>query len=142
MTKYYRTSFYGSVDNKTILEPEDDAAHVHISGDCRVPTEAEFQELIDACNTTWITNYNGTGIRGRLFTLKSDPSKTLFFSTSGYLHMTNWFGARSYGYYWSSSLASSYSYYGRNLLFDSSSYYMDSDYRSSGWSIRAILPKS
>lgn len=140
MTKYCTNSSYGTVDNKTILEPQDDAACVHIGGECRMPTNEEFQELINACNTTWVTNYNGTGINGRLFTLKTDPSKTLFFPAAGGLSSTSWGGAGSTGYYWSGSLSSSTSYYGRYLLFNSVYCGMDAENRLSGRPIRAVLP--
>ena len=141
MTKYCTDSSYGTVDNKTVLDPEDDAAHVHIGGDCRMPTETEFNELINACNTRWVTNYNGSGINGCLFTLKTDPSKTLFFPASGYLDKTSWGGAGSLGYCWSSSLYSSNSYYGRRLYFGSSNCYMNGGNRYSGWPVRAVKPK-
>lgn len=48
-TKYNSNSEYGDVDNITRLELEDDAARVNWGGDWRIPTEDEFQELIDNC---------------------------------------------------------------------------------------------
>ena len=36
-------------DGKTILEPEDDAAHVHLGGKWRMPTGREFDELLKNC---------------------------------------------------------------------------------------------
>lgn len=128
-------------DNKTILEPEDDATHVHIGGESRMPTEEEYQELINACDITWITDYNGTGINGRLFTLKTDPSNTLFFPAAGDLSGTGWYGARAVGYYWSSSLYSYNSLYGVGLEFDSDKCSIRNKDRYLGYSIRAVLPK-
>lgn len=40
-SKYVTSSSYGTVDNKTVLEPEDDAAHVNWGGSWRMPTDAE-----------------------------------------------------------------------------------------------------
>ena len=57
--KYCTDSSYGTVDNKTILELEDDVAHVKWGGTWRMPTFAEFQELQDNCIWEW-TSINGT----------------------------------------------------------------------------------
>lgn len=144
-SKYTTSNSYsstGTADNKTTLEPVDDAAHVHIGGKCRIPTEAEINELINACNTTWVTNYNGSGVSGKLFTLKSDTSKTLFFPASGFLAGTNYSMKDSFGFYYSSSLSTSYSYSGRYLYFESNNQYMDdSRYRYNGFAVRAVKPK-
>ena len=144
-SKYTATNSYSSTgvaDNKLILEPTDDAAHIHIGGGSRMPTTAEYEELLSACNTSWVTNYNGSGINGRLFTLKDDPSKTLFFPTSGYLTGTSWYSTDSYGYCWSSSLPSSDSYLGGYLYFNSSVCYTHHSNRCSGRPIRAVLPSN
>ena len=60
MTKYCTYSSYGTVDNKTALDPEDDAAHVNWGGSWRMPTNAEFEELLNTSNCTWTwTTLNG-----------------------------------------------------------------------------------
>lgn len=144
-SKYTITDLYSSTgvkDGKLILEPEDDATHIHIGGECHTPTYEEFQELLKACNTTWVKNYNGTGINGRLFTLKTDPSKTLFFPASGYLTNMSWGDAGSDGGCWSSVLYGSASYRGWCLSFYSGECYMDFNPRYYGWPVRAVLPKS
>lgn len=132
-------SKYTAKDGKLILDPTDDAAHVHIGGGSRMPTEAEFEELIAACNTEWVENYNGTGVNGRLFTLKSDPLKTLFFPAAGYLSKFSWYSAGSYGYYWSSSLGGSNSRDGREMKFYSAVCNVSSEYRCYGYSVRGVL---
>lgn len=49
---------YNHVDKKTILDPEDDAAHTQWGGHWRMPTPDEWRELIDNC--TWeTTTVNG-----------------------------------------------------------------------------------
>lgn len=45
LTKYCTRARYGTVDNKTVLEPEDDVAHVKWGGDWRMPTDKEVYEL-------------------------------------------------------------------------------------------------
>lgn len=143
--EYYdaKWSKYTGSDDKWDLEPEDDAAHVHLGGDWRMPYSTEFTELINACNTTWVTNYKGSGINGRLLTLKSDPSKTLFFPAAGYLDEENLGPVREgvYGIYWSNSL-SSYPYQGRGLQLDESSFIRSDTYRYYGQPVRAVKPKS
>ncbi|MBQ3634975.1 MAG: hypothetical protein II951_05090 [Bacteroidales bacterium] len=39
----------GVMDNKTVLDREDDAASVHLGGSWRIPTAEEWKELIDNC---------------------------------------------------------------------------------------------
>ena len=103
LTKYCNSSdygYYGFTDTKTVLELSDDAARVYMGGDWRMPTKAEFEELL-ALQNDWVTNYNGSGVAGRLFT--ANNGKTLFLPAEGYMD-----GAlnsnNSYGYYWSSTL--------------------------------------
>ena len=50
------------------LTLEQDAAHVNMRGNWRMPTKDEFQELVDNCNVVWTDNYNETGINGLTFT--------------------------------------------------------------------------
>lgn len=133
--------YNGFTDSLTVLELEDDAAHVNMGGDWRMPSPEEFKELYDACDTTWVTNYNSSGKNGRLFTLKTDPSKQLFFPAAGYANSSSMSEVGSYGNYWCSSLYTSYSHYAYNLGFDSS--VVDQDYasRAIGRSIRGFIPK-
>ena len=91
-----RFSKYNKEDRLKILEPEDDAAHVHMGGKWRMPTIQEFQKLCQMCDWYWEKNYNNTKMQGMLFKLKTDESKQLFFPTV--------FGRGAYwGSYWSSS---------------------------------------
>ena len=51
LTKYCTDDSYGIiVDNKTILDPEDDVAHVKWGGSWRMPTIDEYKELIYNCS--------------------------------------------------------------------------------------------
>ena len=49
LTKYCTDSDYGTVDNKTVLDPEDDVAQVKWGGNWRMPTDAEIEELRENC---------------------------------------------------------------------------------------------
>ena len=85
----------GIPDNKTVLDPEDDAAHVIMGGKWRIPTIEEFQKLFDNCTGKEETL---NGIHGIRFTLKTDSSKSIF------IPYTDKEYPNKYGYYHSSSL--------------------------------------
>ena len=65
MTKYCISSDFGIVDNKTKLEPEDDAATVNWGGAWRMPTKDEYGELRNNCTWTWAIQ---NGVYGRKVT--------------------------------------------------------------------------
>lgn len=58
ITKYCTSAEYGIIDNKTTLDPEDDAATVNWGGSWRIPSRKEWEELSKECSWTW-TSYNG-----------------------------------------------------------------------------------
>lgn len=137
-SKYNTSSFYGTVDNKTVLEPEDDVAHVKLGGKWRMPTDAEWTELKKKCTWTWTTNYNGTGVMGRIATATNGNS--IFLPAAGRRDGTDLLGVGSYGYYWSSSLSTDYPDLAWRVNFSSSS---DSvgrydGYRYYGLSVRPV----
>ena len=103
-TKYCTDSEYGTVDNKTTLEPEDDAASHVMGGDWRMPTEAEFDELLSGTTKEWITNYNGTGVNGWKFASKKDTSKYIFIPAAGYCSGGSVYSVGDRSYVWTSSL--------------------------------------
>ena len=119
----------GSPDDKLVLDPEDDIAHVNWGGSWRMPTQADFQALYEACGgtgteknslvalpsanppqgiyrvtagQTYISDYNG--VAGILF---CDGTNKLFFPAAGYGNGANLNDAGSKGHYWSSSLDTS-----------------------------------
>lgn len=137
-TKYCTSSSYGTVDNKTTLEPEDDAAHVNRGGNWRMPTKAEQDELrnTDNCTWEWKTNYNGTGVNGYLVTSKKNGN-SIFLPASGYRGSSvNYVG--SLGYYWSSSLDEGDSNYARYLYFNSDYVGSHVSSRYDGLSVRPV----
>lgn len=95
LTKYCTDSLYGTVDNKTTLEPVDDAAHIHWGGNWRMPTQKEWQELIDNCSSTRLSI---SGMVGYKFVSKkagyTDKSIILVGDIPGYYYQ---------GYYWTSN---------------------------------------
>ena len=94
LTKYY----YG--DGKTILDSKDDVVFQRLGGKWRMPTEAEWRELVDNC---WWTQEEFDGIKGMNACSKINGSD-LFFPFSGRKEGTVLQKAGSVGYYWTSSL--------------------------------------
>ena len=96
ITKYCCNSNFGTVDNRTELEPEDDAACVNWGPEWRMPSLRQFYELKNNCATKW-TNVNGMG--GYLF--KSNTNgKAVFLPAAGWPYN----GVQevgSEGFYWS-----------------------------------------
>ena len=58
LTKYCTKSSYGTVDGKTELDPEDDAAQVNWGLSWRMPTLEQLDELCNYCTWHW-TQTNG-----------------------------------------------------------------------------------
>lgn len=85
-----------------------DAAHANLGGNWRMPTKAEFQELIDNCDVVWTDDYNVTGVTGRVFTSKINGN-SVFFPVAGTCGDSGIYGLGEIGYYWSTSWNSSIS---------------------------------
>ena len=117
------------------LTLEQDAAHVNLGGNWRMPTKDEWQELIDNCNVVWTKNYNRTGVAGRVFTSKINGN-SVFFPAAGSCYNSSVLYVGSYGYYWSASWdSSSFAWY---LCFDSGFQSLYYDYRYYGQPVRGV----
>lgn len=92
LTKYVTDSYSGTVDNKSVLEPEDDAVSVVYGSSWHTPTIEQWQELYAQC--TW-TLKSGKGWE------ISKNGKSIFLP---YVSYSTGSGAI---FYWSSSLAKS-----------------------------------
>ena len=103
ITKYCDKSNYGNngfVDNKTILDPEDDAATVNWGSAWRMPSAVEQQELIDNCIWTWTTQ---NGVNG--YKVTGPNGNSIFLPAAGYMEYSGPSAVGSFGGYWSSSLS-------------------------------------
>lgn len=138
-TKYNTRSSYGIVDNKTVLDPEDDVAHVKLGGKWRMPTSAEWDELRNTNNCSW-TWAKFNGIYG--YSVRSKKAgftdKWIFLPAAGVRYNNNLDDVYLYGYYWSSSLSTYGPYYADNLLFYSDSVSTYHNNRYSGLSVRPV----
>ena len=138
MTKYCSNSDYGAngfVDNKKELDPEDDAAYVNWGSSWRMPTMAQFQELVENCR--WqLTTQNG--VVGQL--AKGPNGKTLFFPAASYYY-DSWLNEEGInGDYWSREGGFSTSYLAFDLYFEweGNVYWDDFMLRKNGLSVRAV----
>ena len=144
MTKYCNNSSYGFIgftDSKTVLDPEDDVAHVNWGGDWRMPTKAEFDELRNTSNCTW-TWTTENGVNGyKVVSKKSGyEGNYIFLPAAGYRIGTYLYDVGSYGRYWSSSLYTDYPHCAYYLNFDSGRYYTGNNDRRYGHSVRPVCP--
>ena len=106
-TKYNYDREFGDVDNKSILDLEDDVAHVKWGGSWRMPTKQEQDELRTDC--TW-TKTTLNGINGYLVTSKKSgyTDRSIFLPAAGSIvgtdKITETYNSAPVGFYWSSSL--------------------------------------
>lgn len=136
----YDESTYFDNHNKTVLDPEDDAAHVNWGGSWRMPTEAECQELLDNCTWTWTTQ---NGINGYKVTSNKAgyTDKFIFLPAAGARFGSVLDGVGSYGIYWSSSLGYA-SFLASDLEVDSDRHRLNNCTSHSGVSVRPVLQPS
>lgn len=135
LTKYCTNSNYGYngfVDNKTELDPEDDAAYVNWGENWRMPTKEQKDELSKNCTWTWTTQ---NGVNGCLVT--GPNGKTLFLPAAGYRSNSSLESA-SDGYYWTRTLYSGYPYYAYLVCFKFEGVPGYDVYRYDGFTVRAV----
>ena len=143
LTKYNTNASNGIVDNKIVLDPEDDAAFVSFGGKWRMPTYDDFKELINPDNCTWVwTSFSGKN--GYLVTSKITNNSIFLPVTGGWMNGGFYDGPS--GYYWSSSLLT---FNGETLcayalgFSSSSSYaYLTEAWRYNGYTIRPVYDES
>ena len=133
LTKYNTKSSSGTVDNLTTLEQVDDAAYTS-DNTCRMPTKADFEELIANTTSTWETLND---VNGRRFTSKTNGN-SIFVPVAGICNFGSAYNGGSRGYLWSSSLNESDPWYSWYLYFNSGSVYVSNGGRCHGFSVRAI----
>lgn len=136
LTKYNTKSYYGTVDNKTVLELEDDAAYVNMGKEWRMPTYDELDELRRKCTWIWISQ---NGVCGYEVTGPNGNSIFLPSSCDGSRHSD---GACGMGEYWTSSLTEESPTYARNFIINEYHYGFDTEYYYYRWytkHVRAVL---
>ena len=140
-TTNYGMTKYNGTDGKTTLDLDDDAAHVNMGGEWKMPTSTQIEELL---NTTYVTNaytqnYNGSGIDGYLFT-SVDNGNTLFVPFAGSAFYGSVLSTGFEGFVWSSSLFSSNVYFAFYLYVNGEpDAVLDNRDRCIGRSVRGVV---
>ena len=132
-SKYVTKSSYGTVDNNTVLDPEDDAASVNWGGTWRMPTDADWTELRTECTWTWTTQ---NGVNGMLVT--GPNSNSIFLPAAGYRSNADLYDTGSRGYFWSSSLDTDGPDYAWRVGFGFDGVYRSGRSRHFGQSVRPV----
>lgn len=134
-SKYVTDSKFGSIDNSTNLDNNDDVAYVKSHGNSRMPTINEFEELINKCTWLWtsINGKNGYRVTSNI------NGKSIFLPVTGSRFGDTIGEESSCGYYWSSSLDIDSPNYARNLFFNNSGKIIGNKlYRFAGNAVRPV----
>lgn len=105
LTKYTDSAYGkdGFSDNKSVLDPEDDVAHVKWGGNWRIPTKDELEELRTKC--TW-TSTTLNGVRGYSVTSKVEgyTDRSIFMPATG-MRIRQWtLNTDTIGRFWGNSI--------------------------------------
>ena len=150
----YGLTKYNKTNGPTTLDATDDAAAANWGSAWKMPTQAQWQELVEKypfgtstpsgklgyCQ--WTDNYNNTGVKGLAFYKGSDTSTiVLFLPAAGVRIEAALHDQGSRGDYWSSELYHLYSDHALRLAFYSYNPFVDLDegYRCRGYSVRPVL---
>ena len=145
LTKYCNKSYYGYngfTDTLTELEPEDDAAYVNWGSEWRMPSDVQFEELINSSytTTTWTTQNSVSGFK----IISNSNGSSIFMPAAGEYYQTSQYTGTDLRY-WTRTLSTTSPYtdcraYGlENPGYSSTSMLrLTQWYRYTGWSIRPV----
>lgn len=119
-----RDYYFGTVDNKTELDPEDDAAYVNWGTEWRMPKVEDIMELLNNTTSEWTMQ---NGVDGRRFTGANGNS--IFLPVTGYIDGVYLYGLTRYGHYHSASLWQDCPWSAQLLTFWEKMVYPDCDLR-------------
>jgi hypothetical protein len=105
LTKYCSDSYWGTVDNRIEIVPDDDAAYVNWGSEWRMPSYEQMEELIENCSRKSTTRNR---VKGMLFT--GPNGNTIFLPAAGYRTDDAIKEAGAHGYYCSRTLGWGNSY--------------------------------
>lgn len=139
MTKYCLDKKLSTYDGKSQLEEGDDAARVNWGGKWRLPTPAEWRELMDPnkCEWTWKTV---GGLQG--YEVKSkNNGNTIFLPAAGYKTGGLTYPASSGTHYMTTMLSSTNGFSSVTFMMKDGNYKMSQLYRVHGILIRPVMQK-
>ena len=133
ITKYCADSYYGTIDEKSILDYADDVARLQWGGSWRMPTSEEMLELSSKCVWEWTTlnDVNGYKITG-------PNGNCIFMPAAGCRYAAKVDAVGKYGFYLSASLYSNNANYSSLLYFSRFSYDCYNNYRYYGHTVRPV----
>ena len=134
VSKYNTNASYGVVDNLKQLELSDDAAYTLLGDGWRIPTSAEFDELIGNCEFEWtsLNSVNGYMVKSKV------NGNSIFLPAAGYAGGPDIANVGSGGSYWSSTLNPDQPHFAKDLNFDSTSLEVNVALRWIGFTIRPV----
>ncbi len=118
VTKYAKSSnpgYDGFFDDKTFIEPNDDAATVNWGDGWYIPSQSDWDELKNKCTWIWVTL---NGVNG--YKVSGTNGNYIFIPAAGWYDGTKLSGKSTYCSCWSSSLGVN-SYGAYNVILYSSS---------------------
>ena len=126
-------SNYSGTENPLALSA-DTAAQVW-GGSWHMPTRAQMEELTANTTYQWVTDYNGSGINGGLFTAQN--GNYAFFPAGGFWYYGSQNDVGDNGGYWGSSPDGSSN--ACDLYFSNGDKAVYNDYREDGFSVRGVV---
>lgn len=121
---------YNATDSKSTLDASDDIANVLYGNNMHIPTQTEWQELINNCNWTYDSKKIGWTVTSNM---SGYTDKSIFLP----------FSSTTAGSYWSSTVSDKNSYSNANYLYITDSRHeIMSDYRKKGLLIRPVKNSS
>lgn len=128
-TDNYASSYANTIQHD--LYPNEDAATIKWGKGWKMPTKAQFEELLANTTYTWTTI---SGVNGGKFTASN--GNYIFFPAAGHVNRGSLYDRGGYGYYWSRSFNSSA--YAWRLYFNSSERDVYTYHRFDGFSVRPV----
>lgn len=114
-------------------DPEYDVATSEWGDDWRLPTEEDFNELVEECEWKWMKKKGVYGMR-----VKGPNGNSIFLPAAGFRDGSSPDDAGENGCYWSSTPDESNSYYACGLDFDSGDQEVNWNFRNFGHSVRPV----
>lgn len=133
INKYNNDSYYGKIDDKTVLESSDDVAIVLWGSSWRMPTVAEMEELRTQC--IW-NRKTVNGVVGYEVLSKSNDN-SIFLPAAGYF--TEDRHAEGGCYYWTSNVQENNTGFAWRLYHNNDGTNTGSNYRVHGIPVRPVF---
>ena len=143
--KYYGYTKYNPTDKKKVLDIIDDAARINWGGGWRIPSSAEWGELLSNCTWKWNEEKNGYVVTSQK---EGYTDKSIFIPRAGYKGGGNYRCGSHVGHYWANYLGDRISSYDTGERFAGCICILDgvngasrhTEYRCSGLTIRPVCP--